>query len=216
MGGNTGGSTSMGGNTSLVTSDAGIDPDATAGCPTWPSSKLFPFVGTFFYGTDPRPCTVTLRSDTVLTFQYDSSGQVMGAATADNTQNTVYTFTDGRLIKEVDTTATTVTTYLFQYGAGTVTYSVSGGAQNYTGSYILDARGYPQSATMVATSPRAYTSHYTYTYEGCRMVARNEFDDSGSTAPHAIVQYGYDSQGRMVRMYSTDGSFEWQWDYSCR
>jgi hypothetical protein len=211
----TGSSTSAGGNTSSLPSDAGIDPNATAGCPTWPSSKLFPFVGAFFYGTNPKPCTISQHSDTVLTFQYDSAGQVMGAANADNTQRILYTFTDGRMTKEVDTTSTAVTTYVVEYGTGTVKYTASGETLNYTGTYLLDARGYPLSATMVATSPRAYTSRYTYAYENCRMIARYEFDDSGSTTPYSTVLYDYDSQGHMVRMYSTNGSFEWVWGYSC-
>jgi YD repeat-containing protein len=209
------GSTSTGGNASASSSDVGYDPNATAGCPPWPSSQLFPFVGAFFYGTNPKPCSFSKHADSALTFQYDSAGRVVGASSADNTQTLVYTFTDGQLSKEVDTTGSTVTTYQFQYGTGMVTYTVSGGAQTYTGSYVLDARGYPQVATMVVTAPHANTTRYTYVYDNCRMVTRNETDDSGS-AQHAPVQYDYDGQGRMVRMYATDASFEWKWDYSCR
>ena len=231
VGGSTGSSTqpqagtgsTPGGATSTTTQDGGggFDQNATAGCEVWPASKLAPMVGVRFYGPDPGPCTITLAGSStpvILTYAYDSSNRPTRAASADNTTVWSFTYAGDLMTSEVDTANGGTSTIIYDYSAGALGYSYksAAGTADYTASYTLDARGYPQLVTISGpgvTSGRA--NRYAYTYDGCRMSVRTAYNADNTVNASSTQQYSYDAQGHLVRIFSTTGLYDYTFDYSC-
>lgn len=217
----TGGNTTQGGSSSTAPGGGSGAGDVTAGCPAWPTAKLLPLIGVMFYGPDPGPCSTTQADGSVLKFKYDSSNVLTQAATEDQSLIWKFTHENGLLVGEQDITAKVTTTFTFSYPAGHINYVVrtSGAATpNYTANYTLDARGYPQSATVAdesATPSPDWPHRYTYTYDGCKIATRTAYLDSGAVAASLSWNYHYDAAGHLTEMTKFDSTAAMTYDYSC-
>jgi len=218
-GGAGGGAPSQGG-TPSTDLDAGYDTNATAGCAEWPASRFVPYLGVRFYGPDPGPCSMTLQDGTIMEFAYDASNLPTGATSTDGTKTWTYTYTNGLVTAEndVDTEIGRTLTFGYVYGANTFAYDASYGdssASNYTATYQLDSRGYPQLATIQSSSSATYPHRYTYSYEECRITTRTGYLDDGSVSRDYSWEYGYDGTGHLVSMTAFDASSSLTFDYAC-
>lgn len=198
--------------------DAGFDDRVTAGCEVWPINKMFPFIGTLFYGPDPGPCSMTTLNGPTLSYTYDDAKLPAKAESADGTSTMSLTYDGDRLTQEVDTNPTAQTTFRMEYGSNTVSYTQSNPSSNvptFTVIYQLDSRGYPRVALTTGTLPSNWAVRYEYVYNGCQMQARIAHNADGTENAGSTLYYSFDTVGHFVRQVSATGSVDTSFDYSC-
>jgi hypothetical protein len=182
--------------------------DSTVGCPSWPASKLAPFVGSLFYGPDPGPCSWT-DGTTVRTFAY--AGGLLQSITYSDGGSVTLTWDGERLVSSTETiSADASVTTLYSYSSDSLTLTTLRGMYTATTSYHLSPTGYPLSREYVyfitgdpgSMSPLETT---TYHYDNCRL--------SGS-------KYSYDAAGHLSSLFPANGTILIPYpagtlDYSC-
>jgi hypothetical protein len=208
---NAGGQATQGG---ASTASSGGNSSPTQNCPPWSKEKLFPIVGTYFYGPNPGPCTVTTQG-AVYTVTYNASNKPIRQATSDNVNVTTYAYTSGLLTSETDLNQTNQTNIAYQYSDNVAGYTSSSAASVMsTYTYTLDAQGYPQSlmaqgAILGANSP----TRYQFVYDNCRIIERVAYLADNTESTNSDLFYSYDSQGRISERKSA--LFDETYDYSC-
>ena len=170
---------------------AGNAPDSSVGCPAWPTKKLSPFLGSFFYGPDPGPCSWT-DGMTVRTFNY--SGDVLQSITSSDGGSETLTWDGERLMSSTETTAAGASrTTQYSYSADSLTLTTSSSSFTATTTYRLSPAGYPLSREYSykrsdgSSSPVETT---TYEYVNCRL---SGYPD------------GYDAAGHLMGVFPTNG-----------
>ena len=212
----TGTSTDTDTNTNTNT-DAG-DSDASAGCPAWPTEKLAPVIGPFFYGTDPRPCRIEIGK-TYLFFAW-----VPGTQRVDTMKNvagpetTQYHYDDNGLIKDAVKTnsknQTTTTTYEYTPKSTTWTTTDDSSGAVTTTVYKLDAQGYPTEVT-INPAPAGQPVRYVHQYENCILKFRIAYNADGTENADLEADYSYDDQGRMIERRVTGDDEVFVYDTGC-
>jgi hypothetical protein len=185
--------------------DAGdIDAGNTSNCEAWPSERLAPLVGPFFYGNSPRPCRVkNTAQNTSLYFQYRDNGQLDSLVNPAANDQTKYEYNGDGLIGTATRTqpsGTSVTTYL--YGADSVTLTTVSGGATSTQTYKLDAKGYP---TVVTLDPpqEGQPVRFVHEYDSCRIVRRAAYNSDGSVNDQLTADCDYEeSTGHMKGRHS--------------
>jgi YD repeat-containing protein len=210
-----GGSTNVSGTSTGVGGSSQIpkfDPVMTADCPIWPIEKTVPWVGMFFFGPDPGPCSETWSGETSHSvFTYDAQGRVTNLTTESAEYEYLY---DGAKLMTV--TSNGVKYGQYAYTSSTVTYVTGTTESNgYTAVWELDDRGYPRRVTvdLHSTATLAPDETYLYQYEDCRLVRRIA-EPSTATRTDNNWTYTYDAYGHIVHVDITDGRF-YDEDYSC-
>lgn len=196
----------VGGENAGTSSTASVS-TSTNGCRNWPQSKLLPFVGIFFYGPDPGPCTM-VRS------RQNESGPVTGTFTYASGVVQNVSYSDGKTEASqwqgdvlVSTKyATGEDTYAFS--ADTVVVTNTGGSQ----TYHLSATGYPLTVDILSGSNTKISAAYRYL--DCRLVHRDVVAANGNLMPDQSADYAYDAEGRIASRRYLNGD-EDVFDYSC-
>jgi hypothetical protein len=184
----------------------------TSSCPVWPASKLMPYVGLFFYGPDPGPCTATTTYSTGLTsddwvFGYDSGLVVL--ETHSSEPSTTYAWSNGLLTSSVTTDSGSVTSYTYGYTANSLV--VSNGASSEV-RYTLSPSGYPIAADVVLVAGGSAMTA-SYEYSGCQL-SRRVVRRDGALIASECYSYEYDGAGHIVTRRFDDGVVD-RFDYSC-
>jgi len=175
------------------------------GCPQWPRSQLFPYVGPWFYGPHPGPCSMLIGETTNpnfwLDFSYDeATGHVIGATGLDG--DTTYVWENDLLVRET----TGATTYEYVYETDVVRINRDG-APLY--AYHLDPDGYPVDLEMNVDSDPAFDVRMRHDYENCRIVSRTVVEiapvAAGSEGSFAKI-IEYDDEGNLSLRRDSNGT----------
>ncbi len=200
------------------TASGGADAGAEAGsCPTWPIARLFPWVGPFFFGPDPGPCTHTQQGGGVtnlFTLTYDAAGKLVSEVSANSSHAFTYS-SDGRLASEADTGNAGQTNFTFLYpDAVHAGYTQVNSRGESTVMYMLDAQGYPQSGTATGQVVNdGAPTRWVYQYTNCRITERIAYDLDGGPYSNYTATFSYDSAGHLLEIKS--GTWDDVFDYAC-
>lgn len=213
-GGQIGGSTVLGG-----ASSGGVNGQSTrtatsptASCPPWPRELLFPLVGPFFYGPNSGPCSSTVDAVTSA-YTYDATNRPTRQATADSSFVATFTYAEGLLVSEVDTSSDGPGAALtYHYGTNSAGYVRLDNGVTTQVEYTLDSRGYPQSAVWTS-SANVPARNYTYEYQGCLINRRVAYTADGTVDESATYHYAYDAEQRVTS--TSSATYTQTFDYSC-
>lgn len=193
------------GGTDISTVGTALASTLTDGCRNWPQSKLLPFVGIFFYGPDPGPCTMVRSHHGVSvtgTFSY-VSGVVQSVVYSDGSSEISQWQGDVLVSTKYANGEDT-----FAFSADKVVVTNSGGSQ----TYHLSATGYPLTVDILSGANTKTSA--TYHYLDCRLVHRDFLDASGNVTPAQTADYQYDAEGHITARRYGNGD-EDVFDYSC-
>lgn len=182
----------------------------TSNCPQWPQSRLRPYVGVFFFGPDPGPCSsvhTTSAGSVSSTFNYVGS-QISTIVSA--SQTLTYNWASG-LPTDYTLSAASGGKATGQYGWSTtsVSESISIGT---TTRIDLGPNGYP--IDFWTTNSTASYMLYRYEYSDCRLVRRVAYSSSGAPDSGITMAYDYDDKGHIVAERMGNGVTT-AYDYSC-
>ncbi len=175
-----------------ATTTGGTGGDET--CPPWPQSQLFPYIGPWFYGPHPGPCSMIVGDPTnpsmIREFSYDSAtGRVLSAS-----DDATYVWQDDLLAAEITPGAT----YTYSYEPDMVRIDRDG-APMYV--FHLDANGYPGDVEMDADGQPGFDVLMRYNYENCRAVSRTVIEITPQAAALSSgfeKTMSYDVAGNLV------------------
>ena len=184
----------------------------TAGCAPWPKSKMAPWVGFFFFGPDPGPCSETVTSSTgtqsKTVFTYDAAGKPTSISYDSGTVDT-YVYA-GELISQVLRAGSLYASYTYE------PYSVHYDAVGlFNVEWQLDALGYPRKliySHQLSAGVAPTVETYQYQYQNCRLVARTQTVANATTMDD--WHYQYDAAGHISTITAANQT-TFQEDYSC-
>jgi hypothetical protein len=209
VGGSSGGSSDASG-TGASTSVSAWDDGVTEGCPAFPTSKLLPYIGAFFYGPDPGPCRVgrdPANFDAGSIIEYDTSGRPVAQRSAGGEFPTTFVWDGDLMVAAVSETSGTLS-FAYEPGALTTTNS------SQKGVFELDPRGYPRRYVMTNIVGGAVQWVTLYQYADCRIVGRKPDPDVMQERPINEETYTYDAEGHLVLISDAEGTIL-AFDYSC-
>ena len=207
--GNGGAAGALGGGTGGLASD----------CPPWPAAKLFPWIGPFFYGSNPGPCThVQIQpsggSTKTYQFSYDASGTLQEEATTNGSDRFSFTSSEGLLTGATYTYVGGQSAFSYQYDSSSVTFTQTTESGTTVATYFLDSLGYPQHAQQTGQgAENGGPASWTYHYQDCRIQQRLIYDSSGAELTDYASTYSYDAQGNLIEILSE--VWEDTFEYSC-
>lgn len=206
-------SAATGGSSGSATDTGGSS--AMSDCPIWPSARLMPLVGPFFFGPNPGPCSYRstgLSEPMRVTYSYQngrlqSEVQTLDSSTTIRLERTYASDAEGKIVGITSADETETLEYGTGYLLETTTRTGSPAQQI---RYALNARGYPVSVSI--TAPNQEGRMISYEYENCRLNRRTTMSSTGTVIER--LNYSYDSQGRVATRLNTDGDGD-TYDYSC-
>jgi hypothetical protein len=194
---------------------------ALATCPVWPSGKLFPEIGPFFYGPDPGPCAykrVSLAADNntflTLAYRYSVEGQLTEYRNDWPIERYSLAWRDGRVsqITQTDDTFKTVTTAAYEWNDGMVIETM----KTRVNRYALSPNGYPLSVVTTSRTDPSYCQIGIYDYNDCRLSAMRVLaTESPSSTKGWTLAYAYDDQGHLISRTEDARSIADTYDYAC-
>ena len=179
-------------------SDAGPDVNVNANCPAWPTEKLAPIVGPFFFG-DGRLCHIVINKSAHQFYDWNDT-HVTQMRVVTTSETTVYAYdpnNDALLTSATlsNTKGTTTTSYAYKSDATTWTTTDTKGNVT-TVVYTLDPQGYPLQTT-IAPPPTDSPVRFVHEYADCQLKRRVAYNADGSVNDDYTADYIYDDQGRI-------------------